>query len=442
VTIRILIRRSPIYMTDSTIPPDRSLIRFLSRLSAQATGIVFKVASALVVLVGLNASAAEGANVIFDMDSVRHRPGEAVNSAQQKVPVGTVELVSGKVGKAVQFSFAGVGPGFMTASVQATPDWDRAEGFSFYVKGDGSTNWAGLELIDRNDYSLRYGYCFPLDSTDWRKIMVPWRDLTPELAGPLMDAARGYAPSGLGNFWFGKWFYWRDFPAHSFAIDQVVLEDKIPGNADGKVAWEPGLTRIRAKLAAGKPITIVTMGDSLSDKRHWANAQKLWSELLARQLEEKFHSKVTLLNPAIGGTTLSQNLVLLPRWLREAPHPDLVTVWFGYNDWDSGVRDPRFKEYLGLAVARIRSRTQGSADILVMTTCPAFSRWETMRELEQAERDLAQEKKVGLVDIAAEFRSVGGADQALRQNYWAWDKTHLGSKGHELVAATILKALQ
>ena len=97
---------------------------------------------------------------------------------------------------------------------------------------------------------------------------------TPELAAPLVDEG-GYAPANFGNFWFGKWFYYRDYRAHSFAIDQVVLETKIDPPALPE--FEPGLTRLRGKLKAKQPITIVTMGDSLSDSRHLANRKVLWS---------------------------------------------------------------------------------------------------------------------------------------------------------------------
>ena len=39
-----------------------------------------------------------------------------------------------------------------------------------------------------------------------------------------MNAESGYSPAKLGNFWFGKWFYWHDYPAESYTIDQVELE--------------------------------------------------------------------------------------------------------------------------------------------------------------------------------------------------------------------------
>ncbi len=402
--------------------------------------VLIKAGLAVFAGLGLSSMVSSAEQVILDMDTVRHKPGEVTGKDQQKVPIGTVELVEGKFNKAVRFSFAdGLGPGFMTASVPANKDWDRAVGISFYVRGDGSTNWAGLELIDRNDYSLRYACCFPIDSTEWKKIVVPWRDLIPELAAPLIASQGGYAPSEFGNLWFGKWFYWREYPAHAFAIDQVSLETEIPVQAE--IRPEPGLRRLRAKLGAKQAVTIVTMGDSLTDQRHWANRQTLWAKILAAQLREKTGSAVTLVNPAIGGTTLSQNLVLMPRWLRQTPKPDLVTVWFGYNDWDTGLRGARFKEYLQLAVDRIRRLTGGSADVLLVTPCPAFKRWDTMSELEQAVKEVAREKQTAVVDIAGEVRRAGSAEAALQQGYWAWDNVHLGTNGHRLVAEVVLKTI-
>jgi lysophospholipase L1-like esterase len=330
----------------------------------------------------------------------------------------------------------------MTAWVAATPEWDEAAGFSFWVKGDGSTHWGGLELIDGNDYGLRYGYCFPIDSTEWTRVVVPWRDLIPELAGPLVAAKGGFAPSAFRNIWFGKWFYWRERPAHSYAIDQVVLEKTIDPDRADATADRAGAARVLAKLKGRKPVTIVTMGDSLSDKRHWANRQVLWSELLVGKIKEKYGAEATLVNPAIGGTTLTQNLILMPQWLKGTPKPDLVTVWFGFNDWDSGVRGERFKEYLRLAVDRIRRMTGGEADVLLMTTCPAHARWDTPGEMADAVREVAREKKTALADVAAEFHKVAGPDEALGQGYWVSDKTHLGPKGHEVAAAAVLKAIE
>lgn len=397
---------------------------------------------AVVIAAGLALAAQEQAPVIFDMDTVAHKQGEFTNDRGQKVAAGTAELVEGKFGKAVRFTFVqGAHGGFMTAPVHPTPQWNHADGFSFWVKGDGSKHWGGIELIDRDDFALRYAYCFPIDSGEWRKIVVRWSDLTPELAGPLVDARDGYRPSHFGNFFFGKWFYWRDYPAESYAIDQVQIEPKLPTQGPMPPV-EPGLKRFLARLRAHLPVTIVTTGDSLSDEHHWSNRPVIWSKVLAAAIKSRYQSDVTLVNPAIGGTTLSQNIVLMPRWLKDAPSPDLVIVWFGFNDWDAGVRGPRFAEYLRLAVDRIREQTRGSADILLLTTDPAFDRWDTMAEFEQAARDVAREKQTALTDIANDVRKTcASREEALKQSYWAWDKTHLGPAGHERVKESILRTI-
>ena len=390
------------------------------------------------------AAAAEGpaSGVIFDMDTLQHRPGEFTKE-NQKVPAGTAQVVDGKFGKAVRFDFVeGASGGFMTGRAPATKAWDDADGFSFWVKGDGSQSWGGIDLIDRDDFSLRYGYCFPIDSTDWRKIVVPWRDVIPELAAPLVGTREGqYPPSRFGNLFFGKWFYWRQYPAASYTIDQVVLEPRIPQPAPAD-APPAGLKRLKEKLRQHKPITIVTMGDSLTDQRHWSNQKAVWHGLLADAIKAKYGGEVTVINPALGGTTLSQNLVLMPRWAAEAASPDLVTVWFGGNDWDTGVRGPRFREYLRLAVDRVRRQTRGSADVLLMTTCPTQAGWETKAELEQAVREVARETGAALADVAADFRKAGTPDEALKQDYLAWDKVHLGPKGHEATRDAVLRAIE
>lgn len=383
---------------------------------------------------------AQEPTVIFDMDAARHKPPAVEGN---KAPLGTIEVVDGKFGKACRFTFAPESRGaFFTASVRPTADWDQAAGISFWVKGDGSKSWGGLEMIDSSNYGLRYAYCFPIDSTQWRKITVRWQDLVPETPGaPLVDPKNGYAPSKFGNLWFGKWWYWGSYPAHSYAIDQIALEPTIPADATDHTPALAGTPRLLEKLKARKPVTIVTMGDSLSDKRHWANREVLWSEALVEQLRKKYGGEVKLVNPALGGTQLSQNLILMPRWLDEAPRPDLVVVWFGFNDFDGGMRRAHWEEMLRLAVDRIRRMTQGQSEVLLATTCPAITRWTEMEELAEGVRAVAKEKKTGLADVAAAFHR-SGEDAAVRATLFAWDRVHLGKAGHLLTARIVLEAIE
>jgi len=385
----------------------------------------------------LGAVGEEHAAVLFDIDTARHQP----TAGADKQPIGAIEVVPGRMGNACRFTFKEGARGFFTAPVRSGPEWDRAGGISFWVKGDGSATWGGLEMIDGSDYALRYGYCFPIDSTEWRKVTVAWSDLVPELpAGDIVDPGHGYAPSRFGNLWFGKWFYWGSYPGHSFTIDHIVLEPSVAVDTTDYTPVRGGAPKLLKKLEARQPVTIVTMGDSLSDKRHWANREVLWAELLVERLKQQFGGEVTLVNPAIGGTQLTQNLVLAPRWLKDTPHPDLITIWFGFNDWDGGMRGPQFARRLGFAVDRLRRLTGGKSEILLVTTCPAIQRWDTMEELAAAVRTVAAGKKTAIADVAAAFHTAGSEDPA-RAALFAWDRTHLAPDGHKLAAETVYQAI-
>ena len=368
------------------------------------------------------------------MEAIRFRPPAAK---------GKAALVEGKVGKAVRFSFdKDCASAFFTSNLRGTPAWDRAAGFSFWVKGDGSDHLGGLQFIYNDDYALRYDYAFPLKNMEWTKVTVAWRDLIPVLPAKgarFLDPTGENKPSKLTALWVGKWWYWRDYAAHSFALDELRLEPAIALDTTNYKPADPPLLRVLEKLKAGKPITVVTMGDSLTDYQHWANRQTSWPRLLQKRLKEKYQSEATILNPAIGGTMLRQNLVLMPGWLAKTPEPDLVTVCFGANDWDSGMRGPMFYESNRDAIDRIRRATKGKADVLLLTTIPGVANWTTRTELAEACRKAARERNAGLADTERAFLTAGNTD---KERLFAWDKTHLGTAGHELVAQTILETLE
>lgn len=356
---------------------------------------------------------------------------------------GGVELVEGHAGKALQFSFPkGLQNVFAIGRARGKPEWDAAAGFSFWAKGNGSPQLAALQFVWGEDYGLRYDYAFPLTGAEWRKVVVPWRDLIPVLPAPgakSIDAKTGNAPSKLGQLWFGRWWYWRDYPALSFTVDDLRLEPSIPlDSPDFKPTAAP-LARVLAKLQRGEPVTIVTMGDSLTDTAHWANRKTNWPALLEAKLRAAHQSNVKLMNPAIGGTQLRQNVVLIPRWIASTPEPDLVTICFGYNDWEAGMRGEMFFQAQQDAVERIRRATAGKADVLIMTTVPALERWTTMTELAEACRRAARETNAGLADLEAACHAAGGEN---RECLYVKDKTHASPAGHELIAETVFRAIE
>lgn len=371
--------------------------------------------------------------VISSMDTLQFTP------PKEK---GRVSAVSGVAGNAVQFTFdEGSRGAFAIGRLRGTPEWDQAAGFSFMVKGDGSRSYGGLQFIYDEDYAVRYDFMFPLDSTEWRKITVAWSDLVPVLPGAKsrpLDVQGENRPSKLSSLWFGKWWYWGEYPAHSFAVDEIRLEKSIDREALPRPTERP-LSRVAQKLKTGRPITIVTMGDSLTDFRHWANRQTAWPNLLRDRLKKEYGSTVTIINPAIGGTQLRQNLVLMPRWLAQSAEPDLVTVCFGGNDWEAGMRGSQFREANVDAVERIRRATNGKSDVLLMSTMPAVSRWTTATELAGACREAAAESRAGFVDTERVFLAAGEQD---KERLFVRDMVHLSSAGHVLVADAIYESLR
>jgi lysophospholipase L1-like esterase len=61
-----------------------------------------------------------------------------------------------------------------------------------------------------------------------------------------------------------------------------------------------------------------------------------------------------------------------------------------------------------------------------------------MAELAEACRKAAAEKNAGLADTFAAFHTAGKEN---RERLYVNDKVHLGPPGHELVAETVLKAI-
>ncbi len=360
----------------------------------------------------------------------------------QPPPKGTARLVPGRTGQSLAFHFDKNSPGsFATSNIHGTPDWDCAAGFSFWVKGDGTDQLAGLEFIFDEDYAVRYDYAFPVKGTDWRQVIVAWDDLIPVLPGLRsrhLGGEDGNPPSKLTGLWIGRWWYWADYPKLDFAMDDIRLEPTIDReHTDYRPVGEP-LARVLHKLKAGQPVTIVTMGDSLTDKRHWANREIAWVDLLRDAIRQEYRAEATIVNPAIGGTQLRQNLILLPRWLARRPEPDLVTIFFGGNDWDAGMRGEEFVRACEDAVDRVRRATRGKADVLLITTNPTATRWTETAELAEACRRAARARNCGLADTERAFHAAGSDD---RNHLYVDDRVHLSRAGHRLVAETVMKAI-
>lgn len=124
--------------------------------------------AALVFLAAFPPVRAQEAGVIASMDEMQFAPPKEKGSAS---------LVDGRVGKAVRFRFEADAPSaFFSSNIHGKPEWDRALGFSSWVRGNGSDGFGGLEFIYDDDYAMRYDVCFPVKNGEWTKISVAWQD--------------------------------------------------------------------------------------------------------------------------------------------------------------------------------------------------------------------------------------------------------------------------
>ena len=77
--------------------------------------------------------------------------------------------------------------------------------------------------------------------------------------------------------------------------------------------------------------------------------------------------------------------------------------------------------------------------MLILTTNPTVAGWDTMAELAEACCKAASGRNAGLADTYAAFHVAGKEN---KERLYVNDKVHLGLTGHELVAATVLKAIE
>jgi lysophospholipase L1-like esterase len=374
---------------------------------------------------------------------------DSMDEATFKSDKCKVEALDGKVGKALKFTYDDKCSGhFATRILQPTAEWDAAAGFSFWVKGDGSDHLGGIQFIWNDDYAARYDVAFPIDGTEWKKITVAWRDLVPvfeNAQSKLIDPKDGNAPSKLKIMMIGKWWYWQDYAACSFTIDDMRLEPKIDLDMNEYKPSGAPLQRVLDKLKAKKPVTIVLIGDSLTDLAHWANKPVNWPALLKAGIKEKYGVDPTIVNVAIGGTQLSQGPVIFPRWLKQAPEPDLVTVCYGGNDLEGKCTPEKFTELQKDMVTRVRRATKGKADVLVMTSLPAIVSWETMTPMADACKAAAKATSAGICDTNTAFKAAGKDNKEHLYGNLPGTTTcegvHMGPPGHEVIAKTVIEAI-
>jgi len=116
-------------------------------------------------------------------------------------------------------------------------------------------------------------------------------------------------------------------------------------------------------LSTGKPVTIVALGDSLT--QGWM-VSKGYVDFLKEMLHAKFpQSRFLLVNSGIPGDTADSGLYRM-KWDVLHHNPDCVFIQYAINDAFSGFTEQQFKRSIKGIIDTVREN--GDADIVLITS--------------------------------------------------------------------------
>ncbi|VVB72135.1 GDSL-like Lipase/Acylhydrolase family protein [uncultured archaeon] len=156
------------------------------------------------------------------------------------------------------------------------------------------------------------------------------------------------------------------------------------------------LERTAADLRAGRDVTIVAFGDSITAgfavRRGFPS---FWKETLAQKYPD---ARVEMINSGSSGDTTQDGLARLD-WSVLSYEPDLVTINFGINDCVLGLGLDEFEMNLVEMIRRIRAGP--ASEILLLSSQPLETPPYDKLVLDyyQAIEQVAAQMDVGFVDV-------------------------------------------
>jgi lysophospholipase L1-like esterase len=195
------------------------------------------------------------------------------------------------------------------------------------------------------------------------------------------------------------------------------------------------LSLIRAKMAAKEHITIVCLGDSVTEVNWTTRGHLNWTGLLQTSLFESGYAKNnTVINSGISGSTVTDALTRLDRDVLRFD-PDLVIIGFGINDW-LFFNIPAETTRANLRTLIHRIRESGNASILIRTPHHILNKetkqWDETQEFRDTLaviREVAQQENITVVDHYAIWEGKLPADPDTIMYDWL----HPNEVGHQML---------
>lgn len=211
------------------------------------------------------------------------------------------------------------------------------------------------------------------EGRDWQlregKLVLPAGSRVPVLTRDEFETAEKKSPDGTTKVVKSKvrlepgtWFHERQI-----AVDYEAesLDWKLPA----PISSLKDLPRLKEKLEAGKPVSVLLFGDSISAGGDCSALhavppyQPNYGVLVARMLARRYGSDVTFINPSRAGATSAYGAIQAETQV-SAFHPDLAIVAFGMND-RADKRRVEYKANMEKILDAIRSSSPDTEFIVV-----------------------------------------------------------------------------
>jgi len=377
--------------------------------------------------------------------------GRGVRGVETKVVMGGVTT-----GFAFRVSFAG-GKGrpggiFRDLWRQDGTDWLSYEGFSVWVKGDGS-GAKGVVALGRGQGARA---SFPLKTRVWRRIDLRWSDFTPrppvEITGQDIHVLKiDSLTFTLSADWKRPASYIIDRPGFVKDFDELDACDRRARVGKRKsttrlrerdadlgrfAARGERLIKTRTKLAKRDPLTILAWGDSitaggelLSGASRARPAFVAYVSLFAEKLKRKFgDGGIRVLRSASGGYSTDQAEPNIRRDVLDR-HPDLVILALGTSDsrWSTL---GRFKEHWTKIIERLLAE---KIEVICWVMTPIAFKVARGEPFAEYVREYAKRHNLPLADVHACFLARG--DRALGE--LLPDDAHPLPAGNEMLAEVL-----
>ena len=363
------------------------------------------------------------------------REGSIVNYA-------THDAVTGETAMKVVLPAGPEPVGFVLYELRG--EWDGTKALRFWLKGDGSDGFGEVSVGYNRSGPRAY---FPLKEQGWHRLVIPWSDFQPSLDPKKIATINFSLKPGSPR------------PAY-YVVDAIAAVGDLGESAEDirikarlgqlKPRPDPGfpdparfvsrpeaLSRTLGKLRSRQPVTIVALGDSITNGAQLWNLrpperqrEAIYHQQLGAMLREKFgYDGITVINAGVGGNQSFQGLARLDKDVL-SHKPDLVLVLFGANDANYGSLG-RFKGAMEQIVSRLRAA--GSEVVLMTTLAVAFEPAKTAPFAEFV-RELSARQRTALADTGSAmlYRGEGFIGELLA------DTVHINQRGHDLLARVLL----